>query len=122
MSHKWCPKCETHKFSTKDFWYKDSHTNDGFSGHCKACRSSANKERLKIPEKRKKLMEGIKRWRTGAGKEKYTAYRREYEKSEKRIEWRKSRYFPTEGKERVKTLEEAILELEKDKEARKNNV
>ena len=107
---KYCPRCDTEKPDTTEYWYRNSQSRDGLQGYCKMCKSNIHREYMKDPVIRKCVILGIRHWQRTSPKAKLI--RQLYDKSPRRVAWRLKRSFSIDG-ERNLTLEGALSRLDK---------
>ena len=92
MGDKTCGRCSISKSATTEFYYKNKQTKDGLHDYCKVCKSNIHKVYLSNPIVYKRVIDKINEWRSGSGRDKYLKNRRSYDKSKKRILWRRRKY------------------------------
>ena len=90
--YKYCKRCGEDKPATTQFFYRDSKLKDGLAFYCKSCKSEMHKKYMSNPKIHERVVAKIIEWRNKHGRDKYLAYRKEYDKSEKRVLWRRKKY------------------------------
>lgn len=89
---KKCTKCGDEYPATAKYFYRNKQSIDGLHTYCKSCKSKMHKAYLANKKVYERVLEKIYEWRAGKGREKYLATRRAWDKSPKRVKWRRKKY------------------------------